>query len=67
MARNIRSVEERVAELDQKIEKKKAELAALEEKKQKLLHPTSIRSVMTAAKEAGMTPEEIAKKLGLTL
>lgn len=67
MARIIRPLEERVAELDRKIEKKKAELAALEAKKQKLLHPNSMRSVMNAAKEAGMTPDEIAEKLGLDL
>ena len=67
VARIIRPLEERVAELDRKIEKKKAELAALEAKKQKLLHPNSMRSVMNAAKEAGMTPDEIAEKLGLDL
>lgn len=67
MARIIRPLEERIAELDRKIEKKKAELAALEAKKQKLLHPNSMRSVMNAAKEAGMTPDEIAEKLGLNL
>ena len=67
VARIIRPLEERIAELDRKIEKKKAELAALEAKKQKLLHPNSMRSVMNAAKEAGMTPDEIAEKLGLDL
>lgn len=67
MARIIRPLEERVAELDRKIEQKKAELAALEAKKQKLLHPKTMRSVMNAAKEAGMTPDEIAEKLGLNL
>lgn len=67
MARIIRPLEERVAELDRKIEQKKAELAALEAKKQKLLHPKTMRSVMNAAKEAGMTPDEIAEKLGLDL
>lgn len=67
MARIIRPLEERIAELDRKIEQKKAELAALEAKKQKLLHPKTMRSVMNAAKEAGMTPDEIAEKLGLDL
>ena len=67
VARIIRPLEERIAEIDLKIEKKKAELAALEAKKQKLLHPNSMRSVMNAAKEAGMTPDEIAEKLGLDL
>lgn len=67
MARIIRPLEERIAEIDLKIEKKKAELAILEAKKQKMLHPKSMRSVMNAAKEAGMTPDEIAEKLGLNL
>ena len=56
MARIIRPLEERIAEIDLKIEKKK-----------KMLHPKSMRSVMNAAKEAGMTPDEIAEKLGLDL
>lgn len=60
-----KTVEERVALLDQKIEKKKAEIDALEAQKQKLLHPVSIKTVITKAKEAGLTPEEIAEKLGI--
>lgn len=60
-----KTVDERVALLDQKIEKKKAELDALEAQKQKLLHPVNMKTVMTKAKEAGLTPEEIAEKLGI--
>lgn len=60
-----KTVEERVALLDQKIEKKKAELDALEAQKQKLLHPVNMKTVMAKAKEAGLTPEEIAEKLGI--
>jgi len=60
-----KTVEERVALLDQKIEKKKAEIDALEAQKQKLLHPVSIKTVMAKAKEAGLTPEQIAEKLGI--
>ncbi len=62
-----KTVEERVALLDQKIEKKKAELDALEAQKQKLLHPVNMKTVMAKAKEAGFTPEDIAKKLGLEI
>ena len=62
-----KTVEERVALLDQKIEKKKAEIDALEAQKQKLLHPVSIKTVMAKAKEAGLTPEEIAEKLGIVV
>ena len=58
-------VAERVAVIDQKIAKKKAEIEALEQQKNKLLHPVNLRTVMATAKEAGMTPEEIAKKLGI--
>ena len=62
-----KTVEERVALLDQQIEKKKAELDALEAQKQKLLHPVNMKTVMAKAKEAGFTPEDIAKKLGLEI
>lgn len=58
-------VAERVAVIDQKIAKKKAEMEALEQQKNKLLHPVNMRTVMAKAKEAGMTPEEIAEKLGI--
>ena len=62
-----KTVEERIALIDQKIEKKKAEIEALEVTKQKLLHPVNMKSVMAAAKDAGLTPEEIAEKLGLQI
>ncbi len=60
-----KTVDERIALLDQKIEKKKAELDALEAQKQKLLHPINMKTVMAKAKEAELTPEEIAEKLGI--
>lgn len=62
-----KTVEERIALIDQKIEKKKAEIEALEETKQKLLHPVNMKTVIAAAKEAGITAEEIAEKLGLKI
>jgi len=65
MARIRRSVDERVAELDAKIEKKQAELKALEAQKTRLLNPISMKTVMTKAKEAGLSAEDVAKKLGL--
>ena len=67
MARNVRSKEERLAALEQKIEKKKAELATLEAQKEKLLHPVNMRTVMAKAKELGLTADEIAEKLGIEL
>ncbi len=46
-------------------EELQAEIDALEAQKQRLLHPVNMKMVMAAAKEAGLTPEEIAEKLGL--
>lgn len=62
-----KTTEERVALIDQKIAKKKAEIENLEAAKQKLLHPVNMRTIIAAAKEAGLTPEDIAKKLGLEI
>ena len=56
-----KTVEERIQAIDAKIEKKRAEIEALEAQKQKLLHPVTMRTVMAKAKELGMTAEEIAK------
>lgn len=60
-----RSPEERAALIDEKIAKKKAEIESLEMQKQKLLHPVTMKSVIAKAKEFGMSPEEIAEKLGI--
>ncbi|MDE7325928.1 MAG: hypothetical protein K2N63_06610 [Lachnospiraceae bacterium] len=60
-----KTVDERVAMIDQKIQKKRDEIAALEAQKQRLLHPVNMKTVMAKAKEAGLTPAEIAEKLGL--
>lgn len=62
-----KTIEERIALIDQKIEKKKVEIENLEATKQKLLHPVNMKTVMAAAKEAGLSPEEIADKLGLKI
>lgn len=60
-----KTVEERIAVIDAKIEKKKSEIETLEAQKQKLLHPVNMKTIMAKAKEAGMSVEEIAEKLGL--
>ncbi len=60
-----KSIEERIALIDQKIAKKTSEIRTLESQKQKLLHPVTMRTVIAAAKEAGMTPHDIAAKLGI--
>ena len=59
-----KTVEERIALIDAKIAKKREEIAALETQKHKLQNPVTMKSVMDKAKKAGLTPEEIAKKLG---
>ena len=59
--------EERIALNEEKIAKKQAEIQALEAQKQKLLHPISMRAVLTKAKEAGFSPEEVAEKLGIDM
>lgn len=60
-----KTAEERVAIIDAKIAKKEEEIKVLEAQKQKLLHPVTMKSVMESAKKAGLTPEEIAEKLGI--
>ena len=60
-----RTTEARIATINAKIEKKQSEIAALEAQKHKLEHPVTLKSVMEKAKKSGMTPEEIAEKLGL--
>ncbi|NCE66295.1 hypothetical protein D1159_17370 [Pseudoflavonifractor sp. 524-17] len=62
-----KTTEERIALIEAKIEKKRAELSALEAKKYKLLHPVTMRTVISKAKEAGLSPEQIAEKLGIEL
>ena len=59
--------EERIVLIDQKIVKKRNEIAALEAQKQKLLHPISMRAVLAKAKEVGLSPEEVADKLGIDM
>ena len=62
-----RTVEERIAIIDEKISKKKADIEALEAQKQKLLHPVTMKTVMEKSKASGLSPEEIAEKLGLEM
>ena len=45
-----RTVEERIAIIDEKISKKKADIKVLEAQKQKLLHPVTMKTVMEKAK-----------------
>lgn len=63
----MKTIEERIATINAKIEKKHKEIEALEIQKQKLLHPVTLKTVMAKAKESGMSAEEIAEKLGLEM
>lgn len=60
-----KTIEERIATIDAKIAKKQAEIETLETQKQRLLHPINMKVVMAKVKEAGLTAEEIAEKLGI--
>ena len=62
-----RSVQERIALIDAKISKKKAEIEALEQKKYQLEHPLTAKAIMAKAKEAGLSLNDIVDKLGLEL
>ena len=62
-----KTAEERIAVIDEKIAKKKVEIESLEAQKKKLLHPVNMKTVMAKAKEVGLTPEEIAEKLGFKI
>lgn len=69
-----RSVEERVAEIDKKIAAHEESIKKLEERKQKILNPkpraskaAGMKVLIAKAKEAGLTDEQIAEKLGITL
>lgn len=64
--RRVRSKEERIAELDKKIAYHQDKIAVLEEKKKALVTPKMTASqIISAAKDKGMTTEQIMKKLGI--
>jgi phage gp16-like protein len=71
MARSVKTAEQRVAEIDAKIAAHKSNIATLEAKKEAILNPKSrakrvtIKTVIDKAKADGMSPEDIAKKLGI--
>jgi len=60
-------MEERITILDEKISKKKTEIAKLESQKYALSHPVSIKDIVMKAKQSGMTPNEIAQRLGIEI
>lgn len=69
-----RSYEERIKEVEDKIAYHKDCISKLEKKKESIINPQSRASkaarfklMMAKAKEAGMSDEEIAQRLGITL
>lgn len=72
--RKTRTKEERIAEIDKKIDAHKKSIVTLEAKKEAILNPKprtrkakSVSAIIAKAKEAGLTPEEIAAKLGVEI
>lgn len=71
--RKRRTKEERIAEIDAKIEARKKNIAALEAKKKAILNPKprntslSMNAVLKKAKAQGYTAKEIAKKLNISI
>ena len=71
---NRRPAEERIAEIDKKIAGHKEAIKKLEAKKHTILNPkpraskaAGLKALISKAKEAGMTNEEIAEKLVISL
>lgn len=62
-----KTTEARIAAIEEKIAKKRTEIENLEMQRQKLMHPVNMRTVMAKAKEAGLTAEQVAEKLGLEI
>jgi len=62
-----KTTEARIAAIEEKIAKKRGEIETLEAQKQRLLHPVNMRTVLAKAKEAGLTAEQMAEKLGLDI
>ncbi|HIS68774.1 MAG TPA: hypothetical protein IAA58_05340 [Candidatus Gallacutalibacter stercoravium] len=71
--RKYRTAEERIAEIEKKIDYHQNAIAKLEKKKEFILAPKKRRgrvglaSVIKAAKENGMSVQEVAEKLGIEL
>lgn len=72
MAKSIRTKEERIADIGARIEKHKKDIKTLEAKKHAILNPkprkkkATAKTVVDLAKKAGMKPEEMLEKLGLS-
>ena len=71
--RTRRTREEIVSDIDKKISYHKEKIVALELKKENVLNPKTrkksltVKRVLEIAKSEGMTPEDIAERLGLNI
>lgn len=71
--RTRRTREEIVSDIDKKISYHKEKIVSLELKKENVLNPKTrkksltVKRVLEIAKSEGMTPEDIAEKLGLNI
>ncbi|MPM78030.1 hypothetical protein SDC9_125040 [bioreactor metagenome] len=70
--RKRRTADERIFEIDAKIEFHKKNIAALEAKKQAILNPKprkvfTLNTVLKKAKEKGYTAKDIAQKLDINI
>jgi hypothetical protein len=65
-----KSVEERLADINTKIEYHKSCIETLENKKEAVMHPVkkiNAAKLIAKAKEKGLTDEQIMKKLGVEI
>lgn len=70
-----RPAEERALEVEKKIKDHKEVIKKLEEKREAILHPkakrkkgaVALKAIVDKAKESGMTVDEIAAKLGISI
>ncbi len=68
-----RSIEELIADCDRRIAKHEAEIENIKIYRESLMNPrprkssvkSQIKAILTKANESGMSPDEIAKKLGI--
>lgn len=70
--RKRRTADERISEIDAKIEYHKKNIAGLEAKKKAILSPKprkalSMNAILKKAKEKGYTAKDIAKKLDINI
>ena len=61
----VKTTEQKIAAIDAKIERVRRDLDHLYEVKKKLMHPLTRKTVLEKAISLGMSPEEMAERLGI--